>query len=50
MATEIGKVLKNKALDADFKKALEKTDSEITDLAKLLQKKKASEVITLIRR
>jgi hypothetical protein len=29
---------------------MEKADSEITDLGKLLQKKKAKEVITLIRR
>jgi hypothetical protein len=50
MTAELKKVIKDNALDADFKKAMEKADAEITDLAKLFQKKKAKEIITLIRR
>jgi hypothetical protein len=37
-------------LDAEFKKALTKEDSEITDLAQLFKKKKAKSIITLIKR
>jgi len=50
METELKKIFKDGALDADFKKAMTKLDSEITDVANLLTKKKAKEVITLIRR
>ena len=50
MKGELDKVLKNGALDDTFKTAMTKADSEITDLAKLLQKKKAQEIITLIRK
>ena len=50
MKKELAKVIKNGALDADFKKAMTTADAELTDLAKLLTKKKAKEVITLIRK
>jgi hypothetical protein len=50
MSQEIAKVIENGTLKADFKQMLVKADSEITDLAKLFQKKSAKEIITLIRR
>jgi hypothetical protein len=50
MEAELKKVLENGKLKDTFKAVMTKADSEITDLAKLLQKKKAKEVITMIRR
>ena len=48
--TELKKIFKNGTLDENFKKIITKADSEITDGAKLFQKKKAQEIITLIRK
>jgi len=48
MEAELKKVFKDNKLDADFTKLIQKEDAEITDIAKLFQKKKAQEIITLI--
>jgi len=50
METELKKIFKDGALDADFKKAMTKADSDISNVADLLTKKKAKDIITLIRR
>jgi|SRR5215213_8455403 len=50
MEAELKKILKDGALDADFKKVMTKADSEITGVADLLTKKKANEIITMIRK
>jgi len=50
MEAELKKIFKDGALDDTFKVVMTKSDSEITDVANLLTKKKAKEVITLIRR
>src|SRR6185437_2271511 len=50
MEAELKKIFKDSKLDETFKEVMTKADSEITDVAQLLTKKKASEIITLIRR
>src|SRR6266511_308383 len=44
------KVIKDGKLDENFKKAMTKEDAEITDLVNLFKKKKAKDIITLIKR
>ncbi|KLL04269.1 MAG: hypothetical protein MRERV_25c020 [Mycoplasmataceae bacterium RV_VA103A] len=50
MENLIKKVLPNGKLDDKFKEVMTKKDAELTDLAKLFKKKKAKEIITLIKR
>jgi hypothetical protein len=50
MEAEIKKIIKDGKLNEDFKKVMEKEDSELVDLPNLFKKKKAQEIITLIRR
>jgi len=49
MTAEIKKVIQDTKLDEEFAKLIAKEDAGITDVAKLFQKKKAQDIITLIR-
>lgn len=50
MTAELKRVMVEGVINPDFQKIMTKADAEITDLGKLLTKKKAKEVITMIRR
>jgi hypothetical protein len=50
MKAELEKIFTDGKLDETFKTAMTKADAEINSVADLLTKKKASEIITLIRK